>query len=193
MSKNFVIIFLALISFFAGCGFQIGPAFPKRDGRFFLAEQGYDESLIETVLTGGRLEHWQIVELSKSKSPDVRFLIARNCHLTHEEIDLFIKDSCPFVRSGAACNINLSVPQIERLLNDRSHTVYCKLAHNPSLSEEILLRIHKEHSPGLLYFAKNTNCPQEIREQIRQSDDDLAKHHLALSMRRKAREEKNAK
>lgn len=121
------------------------------------------------------------MELSKCNSTDVRFLVARNPNLTHDEIDLFLRDPDDFARSGAACNLNLSSNQIEALTTDPSHTVYSKLASNPSLSEQELLRIHKARNPRILFFAMNPNCPESIRKEILESDDSLAKQWLGIT------------
>ena len=170
----------ATAAILTGC-FQIGPTYPERDGRKYLESHGYSASFIEQVIDGDKIEHSKVIELSKCKSADVRFLVARNSNLTHEEIGIFIQDKNDFARSGAACNTSLPTNQIDLLTDDPSHTFYCKLAGNTSLSESALLRIHKKRNPGILWFAMNPNCPDSIRKEIESSQDDLAKRWLDIT------------
>lgn len=161
-----------------GCAFQIGPAYPERDGRTALEKQGYPTAAVEAVLSGGALDATQVVDLGASGSIDVRFLVARNPHLVPAQIDPFIKDRNDFVRSGAACNPNLTSNQVDTLAGDTSHTVLGQLAGNPSLTEAQLLDLHRIRKPGLLWFAFNPNCPDSIRTEILHSTDSLAQHWL---------------
>ena len=167
---------------FVGCNFHIaGPAHPEKNGGKYLTEHGYATEIVRAVVERMPLEHRRISEFVHIPSTDVRFLVASNPNLTHDEIDLFIRDRDDFARSGTACNPNLSSNQIESLTADPSHTVYCKLAANTSLSELELLRIHKTRNPGVLWFAMNPNCPESIRAEILQSHDSLAKQWLDIT------------
>jgi hypothetical protein len=174
--KQIITLFTIMLS--AGCGFEIGPAYPERDGREFLHNHGYPATLIDSIVNGEKLDHSVIVELSKCRSTNVRYLVASNPNLTYDEIDIFIQDKNDFVRSGSACNINLSSKQIETLTADLSHTVYCQLAGNTSLSEDALLSIHVKRNPGLVWFACNPNCPDSIRQEIMNSNKSLEKQWL---------------
>ena len=154
--------------FVAGCGFEIcGPAYPKRDGKLFLEKQGYPHTTVIAVINCEKLDHNQVVEFSKSKSSNVRFLVASNTNLQPDEIDLFIDDADDFARSGTAYNTSLTAAQMEKLFNDPSHTVYCSLARNAAVPSEMLLRLHKERNPGLLWFAMNPNCPDVLKDETR--------------------------
>lgn len=164
----------------AGCNIA-GPAHPERDGRTYLENHGYPTPFIDRVVNGEKLDHAEVINLSKCRSVDVRFLVARNPNLTHDEIDVFVRDRNDFARSGAAWNTNLSSSQIDILTDDPSHTVYCGLARNEALSENALLRIHKKRNPGILWFAMNPNCPDSIRQEILNSHDDLAKRWLDIT------------
>lgn len=166
-------------SLFVGCNIA-GPAHPERDGRKYLETHGFLRSFVDHVMSGEKLNHSEVLELSKCPSTDVRYLVASNPNLTSDEIDIFIRDKNDFVRSGAACNTSLSSTQIDVLTEDSSHTVYCQLAGNTSLSEEALLSVHKKRNPGILWFAVNPNCPDAIRQEIVNSHDDLAKHWLQV-------------
>jgi len=163
-----------------GCDFQIGPAYPERDGRAALMQQGYPAAGIEAVVKGERLEPGEVEALRRHRSRDVRFLVARNRHLTSAELGLYLRDPDDFVRSGAAANPGLTAPQVATLANDASHTVRMQLAGNAALSEAQLLSLHAGNSPGLLGFAFNPNCPDSLREEIRRSDDDLAKRWVQI-------------
>lgn len=178
-ASTLAIATVATAAILTGC-FQIGPAHPERDGQKYLQDHGYPGFLVNQVVEGEKLDHAKVIELSKCKSADVRFLVARNSNLTHEEIDIFIQDKNNFARSGTACNTSLSTNQIALLTDDPSHTVYCKLTGNTSLSESELLRIHKKRNPGILWFAMNPNCPDSIRKEIESSQDDLAKRWLEI-------------
>ena len=180
MKTNILAIIATIaVSLLAGCNIA-GPAYPERDGRKYLENHGSRSSFVDRVVGGEKLDHSEVLELSKCPSTDVRYLVARNPNLTCEEIGIFIHDKNDFVRSGAACNTSVSLGQIDILTGDSSHTVYCQLAGNTSLSEEALLSIHKKRNPGILWFALNPNCPDAIRQEIVISHDDLAKHWLLV-------------
>ncbi len=157
-----------------------GPAFPDRDGRAYLEKHKYPQALVDPVVNGKPLQHDQVIQFSKCRSTDVRFLVGKNPTLRPEEIDFFIGDADDYARSGAAHNRSLTVEQMERLFRDDSHTVYASLAENPSVPEEMLLRLHAERRPGLVFFAMNPKCPPKIVDEIRHSDDQLAKQWLEI-------------
>ena len=173
------IIFLTIGSFFTSCNIA-GPAYPEKNGRAYLEKQGYPEELISRLIEGKALEPHEVLDFQSSKSTDVRFLVARNPHLTHEQIANSISDKDDFARSGAATNTKLSASQIAFLTNDPSHTVYSKLAGNPALSDEQILRLRDSRELNNLWFAMNPNCPASIRESILASDDSQAKHWLKI-------------
>ncbi len=175
-----------------GCGFKIGPAHPEKDGKVFLESHGYAQSVIEVVVNRGVLDRQQLLEFSKCKSADVRFLVASNPHLRAENIDLFLTDPNDYARSGAAYNPNLSSQQMIRLFFDPSHTVYCGLAKNPFVPADLLLRLHKERNPGLAWFAMNPKCPDTLKAEIRKSNDDDAKRWLDITEERKLNEPNNS-
>lgn len=165
----------------AGCDFQIGPAHPERDARAVLEREGHRPAGIAAIVSGGPLAAAEVASLRHHRSRDVRFLVARNRHLTSAQVDDFVGDGDDFVRSGAAANLGLTAAQIARLAGDVSHTVRLQLAGNPSLTEGQLLGLHARQSPGLLAFAFNPNCPEVIRAEILASDDDLAKRWLEIT------------
>ena len=169
---------------FTGCNLDIiGPAHPEKNADKYLREHGYATEVVRAVVERLPLEHSRILEFVHIPSADVRFLVASNPNLTHDEIDLFLKDRDDFARSGAACNPNLSPSQIESLTADPSHTVYCKLAGNTFLSESELLRLRKTRNLGISWFSMNPNCPESIRKEILLSDDLQAKHGLDITER----------
>lgn len=155
-----------------------GPAHPKRDARAHLSSRGYDATLIERVVHSQAIDASDAAEFSHSPSPDVRFLIARNEYIPDDVRDALSRDRNDFTRSGAAHNPKLTTEQVERLFHDRSHTVYAALARNRGLSEEMLLKLHRERKPGLVYFAMNPHCPPEIQREIEQSNNQIAKQWL---------------
>ena len=175
---NKTLILLVCLFLLSGCA---GPAYPEKDGRQYLKQRGYSSEQIDAIVNGWKLDPSLVRELMKSKSADVRFLVARNPNLTKEQINFCMKDKDDFARSGVARNTSLSPDQIEILTFDPSHTVYCKLAANESLSESTLLRIYKERKPGLLWFAQNPNCPDTIRKEILRSGDSLTKQWLRIT------------
>lgn len=181
MKTIIITILLAMTgALLAGCDIA-GPAHPERDGRTYLENHGHPTPFVDRVVNGDKLDHGEVIDLSKCSSADVRFLVARNPNLTRDEIDIFIRDKNDFARSGAAWNTNLSPSQIDILTEDPSHTVYCGLARNEALSEDALLRLHKKRNPGILWFAMNPNCPDSIRQEIVSSQDDLAKRWLDIT------------
>ena len=175
-----VFVALSVVSCIIG-----GPAYPEESGRAYLEKLGYSSDLISKLIGGEKLEPPIVRELQASKSSDVRFLIARNPNLTHEQIAISIAHKDDFTRSGAAHNTNLSSSQIELLTDDASHTVYATLAGNTALSDEQLLGIQEKRNPGGLWFAMNPNCPESIRRSIISSNDSLAKRWLEITNERK--------
>ncbi len=177
-----IVRILLIGALLGGCDFQIaGPAYPEKNGGKFLAEHGYSPELIRAVVERMPLEHERVVEFTAIRSTDVRFLVASNPHLTPEEIALYMRDRDDFARSGTAWNRNLSTRQMLALMQDTSHTVYCGLARNPAVPSDLLLKLHAERKPGLVWFALNPQCPVEIKDEIEKSNDDLAKHWLKFN------------
>ena len=175
MRSMMKILFAFIGLLLAGCNLQFGgPAFPEKNGGKFLSEHGYSQEIIRAVIKQKSLAHGQVLEFSKISSTDVRFLVAKNPHLTTDEIDIYMKDKNDFARSGAALNRNLTRDQMLILMKDKSHTVYHKLAMNPAIPKDLLLKLHAERKPGLVWFASNPDCPIEIKEEILKSNDDLA-------------------
>jgi hypothetical protein len=79
-------LWLALIPWLAGCDFQMGPAFPERDARAALSKEGYPAAGIEAVVEGRALTEIQVASLRAHRGVDVRFLVARNRHLTPAQL-----------------------------------------------------------------------------------------------------------
>jgi hypothetical protein len=145
-----------------------------------LEKRGYPSDLISRLVDEGKLAASEVRDFQASRSSDVRFLVARNPSLTHEQIATSIASSDDFTRSGAARNTNISSSQIAQLTDDESHTVYASLAGNTALADAELLNIREKRNLGGLWFALNPNCPESMRESIVASDDSLAKHWLKV-------------
>ncbi len=173
------IMSLVVGALFAGCNIA-GPANPEKNGRAYLEERGYSGDLISRLVDGQRLEASEVGDLQASKSADVRFLVAKNRSLTHEQIDVSIASKDDFTRSGAANNTNLSSSQIARLTDDESPTVYSALAGNTALSDQQLMWIRDKRGVDDVNFAMNPNCPEPIRQSIVESGDSLARHWLKV-------------
>ena len=174
-------LLLLVILVTVGCN---GPAFPERDGRAYLEQHGYSAEVVDAVLHRKPLPHDQIVKFSKCWSSDVRFLVGSNPTLKPGEVELFIGDPDDYARSGTAHNTNLTPAQMERLYQDQSHTVYASLAGNPAVPKSMLMNLHRERNPGLVWFAMNPNCPPGIVDEINKSDDSLAKQWLGIVQQR---------
>lgn len=162
-----------------GCNIA-GPAYPEKNGRSYLEKRGHSSDLLSRLIDGGKLSPSEVKDLQASRSADVRFLVARNPSLTHEQIAASIANSDDFTRSGAARNTNLSSTQIAQLTDDESHTVYSSLAANTALTDAELLRIRERRNLKDLWFAMNPNCPESIRKSILSSDDSSAKNWLRI-------------
>lgn len=174
---NALIISVALSFMLGGCSIA-GPAYPEKNGRAYLEKRGVSGNLVARLIDGDKLDPSEVRDLQTSGSSDVRFLVARNPNLSHQQIAVSIADKDDFTRSGAAQNTNLSSSQIDLLTNDESHTVYSALAGNTALTDQDLLRLREKRDLEGLWFAMNPNCPEIIREAIIASDDSLAKTWL---------------
>jgi len=158
-----------------GCN---APAWPERDGAAHLERRGWPEETIDRVVRGEPLAVEELRELSRLRSDDVRFLLARNRHLPREWMERFASDPDDFVRSGLAYNPSLPPDLAERLRVDPSHTVWTGLAANPGLDEAFLLRLFEEKEMEPFWFARNPRCPPEIERRIRESGDARALRYL---------------
>lgn len=171
-----VLVLLCLV----GC-LTIGPAYPKKDAKKVLTDEGYALSLIERVLNLKTIPEKSFDLLKKHKDVNVRFLLAQNPTITAVERDFFIDDENAFVRSGLARNESLNQKQIKRLYDDESYLVYRGLAENSMVSKSVLLKLRREKNVSLNAFAMNKKCPLELQEEILNSDDDSAKYWLKFT------------
>jgi len=72
---------------FTGCNLDIiGPAHPEKNAEKYLREHGYATEVVRVVVERRPLEHRRILEFVHIPSVDVRFLVASNPNLTHDEI-----------------------------------------------------------------------------------------------------------
>ena len=63
-------------------------------------------------------------------------------------------------------------------MNDRSTLVHGYLAQNPSVPEYLLISLHADKVRNLTHFARNPKCPNVIKDEIINSNNDLAKKLL---------------
>ena len=175
-----------LVAFLAACDISdmIGPAYPEKDSTVFLEKHGYSPEAIRSVVEKLPLKPELVRDFSKSRSPDVRFLVSGNPNLTPEQIEWFFKDSNDYARRGVASNPSLTRNQMERLLQDRSHLVLSGLAANPSVPEELLLKLRNDRGIELLWFARNPKLPPVLRNEILQSNNEDAKYWLKVTEER---------
>jgi len=167
----------------AGCN---GPPTPRLSVIEYLKDHNYSQEVIDAAINGEKLPKDLIIKISTSWNIDAAHQIATNPTLTSEEIELFVNSMFDFVRAGVARNTNLSQTQIDKLFKDSSPMVNSYLARNPAVPEALLIRLRNEKKIGLFDFAVNPHCPEIIKEEIRKSNDDLAKKWLENTNQKKA-------
>jgi hypothetical protein len=174
---------LSLIFIISACNIA-GPGYPKKGAEKYLKQKDYPEKMVKAIVQKKSLSHKDIVLLSKCPDINVLYMVGSNPYLTPSEIDLFIDNKNDFVRSGVARNPNLTKKQMLKLLNDSSHTVYCTLAGNPEVPENLLLELRKSRDLKLSWFALNPNCPQELKKEIIKSNDHDAQYWMNVVEKR---------
>ena len=175
MKINHIILISTIVSLFFVSSCDIaGGGDPDKYGMAFMIKNKFPESTRDAVINKTKMDDKLVIELSKSKSSDVRFLVGSNPNLTVEQLNIFIKDSDDFTRSGVAINPSISIEQMKILENDSSHTVYAQLAGNPSVPENILMRLYTVKELDPLWLVMNPNCPESIKTSVRKSDNKAA-------------------
>lgn len=171
-----------LLFFICSCKCPIGPPFPEKHARIYLESQGKSNSFISKVNTRERLSEEEFQELSDSPDINVRHLIASNPYISMKLLKKLAQDKDMFVRYGVAGNISISKEVIEFLKNGNSKrkndTVLGVLVGNPSVPQETILELYDENDIGLRCFAINPNCPERIKQDIRNSWDSGAKKYV---------------
>ena len=178
MKPNIIITILCVV-LLAGC-FQIGPAYPVRDGRAYLSSNGYTEGDIELIAELKEMPPTLAEKAAQEASTDVRFLIAQNPHISKGLLLKLSKDQSDFVRGGVANNLAITTDLIKTLRDDPSHTTRLYLSRNPSVPEEDLWYLHKVKKMELMWFAMNPKCPQGMQDLIHEKGDDRAKYWLKV-------------
>lgn len=176
---KYILAFLSA-ALLAGC-LQIGPAYPEKDGRAYLSSNGYSEQEIDLILNLDDMDPSLAEKAAKEDSVDVRFLVAKNPHVSKELLMQLSVDKSDFVRGGVGCNQAITPDLIKQLRSDASHTTRLYLCRNPSVPEEDLWYLHKEMKMDLVWFAMNPKCPPGIQDLIREKGDERAKHWLKVT------------
>ncbi len=164
----------------------------KKGPRIWLSDHDYDEKTIDAVVKGQKLSPALVDELFKEGNENIHFMVGSNRHLSEEQIDLYLKVEDDFGRSGVATNVSLNRRQMLVVMKDPSHTVYSKLAGNPAVPSDILLRLKKERKLDLLWFAQNPKIPRVLRKEILASDNEPAKEGLKATKQIEAYKKKNS-
>jgi len=154
---------------------------PATDAPPYLKRRGYTPDEIQAIVDQRPLPSQLFEKAASEKSSDVRMLIAGNKHLTETQRNIFMHDRDEQVRSSLAWNRSLTIRQIRRLYDDPSPYVLGSLAQNPTVPEDILMRLRTERGVELLNFARNPNCPPKIRKEILKSEDAYIKEVLRQS------------
>lgn len=174
-----ILLFLTLC-LLAGCNIG-GPAYPGKGSYTYLSSIGKPPKEIFRLQQGEKLTKEEFSEYSKCPDINVRFIAATNPHITPEQLDLFVNDKSDFVRSGAARNRNLTRKHMEKLMQDRSHTVYCSLAGNPAVDDDILLFLREEKDLDLAWLVMNPNCPESIKRKVSREGDWMSSRWLKIT------------
>jgi hypothetical protein len=173
--------FTLLLLSVVGCN---GPAHPDKNGSEFLSSKGYSTELINRLKNNEPITDKEISSLLKHEHKDVTFLIGRNSNIPIPIQNQISNHSNDYVRSSVAYNIKITTENIEKLFHDPSHTVYCNLARNPTISHDVLIKLRKQRNLNLMWFAMNPNCPPSLVAEIENSNDERAKDYLSRTQNR---------
>jgi len=150
----------------------------KLKAKICLQEENVDAGTIERFLDGKDIGQDHFLTFSKHNNENVRFWVAANPYTGTDILDNLVHDSSFLVLFGLTKNSNISRAALDVLLQHESLWKY--LAGNPRMSEEKLLDIyHRSKGMRLYYFAINLNCPEEIKKDIRKSNDEIAKNRIS--------------
>lgn len=166
---------------------QIGPPLYERDSKEYLRTHGFGADVAAALLTGAPMDHETVVALTKTPDISVRHMLGRNRHLSADERLVLFQDENEFVRQGVALNPALSREEIQQAMSDSSHYVQEALAMNAAVPVDMLMPLRNRLHVGLVHFAQNENCPDELVREIETSEDPEAKELLHIHGRGLAR------
>ena len=166
-----------------------GGANPSRFDAEKLRSRGYAQDVVDSLKERRLIADQTLAQIfaqENGKDHDITFLVLANPGLSlSNQMSFYRSTRNDYARSGLATNPALSEDAIQLILKDPSHTVYGKLGWNDRVSTEHLRTLKATRVTNLVDFAYGRNCPPEIENEIRTSNDELAKHWLELRSSKK--------
>jgi len=150
-----------------------------------LREENEDEATIQKLIRIQDIGRDNFLRFSYHVDPNVRFFVGANPHTPQDILSRLAKDDSDLVMQGVTRNPSLPEETLKELLTNESLLKY--LVGNPKLSEETILKIYRQHEIPLYYFARNPNCPKEIKEKIMKSGNYADKLILEKTQEVKAK------
>ena len=150
----------------SGC--VAGIPIPEHDSKAYLLKHNYPKDVIDALLEYKPLAPDMVEQLARVPDFSVRFMLARNSHLTFEERQILWRDKDQYVRRGLAENFLLSHEEMSMMIQKEPQVVWGNLAANPAAPQEILIQVfekfkrQKARSYSYSGFAYNPNCPKGI-------------------------------
>lgn len=174
---------------------SFGPPLPRKYAREFLQSKNYPALLIEKIMKCEKLSEVEFYQLGNSEDKNVRYMIVSNPYTPIPLLTKLAKDPDVMVRQGVAHNTSITKDIIDTLnqgyivpnVDTRKYDwrVRSELVQNPSVPDDVILEIYeKRQAPlekiPLAYFALNPNCPEIIKQDIRNSWNSSAKQNLKI-------------
>lgn len=183
--KYRILTTILILLFLSGCIARL--AYPEKDGRKYLEKHGVQEEIIYDLINKMSIDNKLLLELySKYHDSNVRFLVLANPGLKKtDQILLYKKTRNDFARSGLATNRAIDEEVIFLLMRDPSHTVYCKLGQNDTLSEEQLRKLRSDTNLDLRFIIYNINCPADYVQEYVGSGDEFTLQSIEITKQKK--------
>lgn len=186
ISKSSIKMMLILLASFSAftfllylMGTNMGPPRIKQNAEAYLRSIGAPSKLIWALWNSTEINASDIDYLLSVPDPSVRYLLAMNSSLSKEQRLLLWNDPDEKVKCGVAANRALTREEIECIIRANIKSTFNYLATNRSVPQDILLDLfYSKKADSLFSFALNPNCPEEIKEVIRKSNNYNAKSYL---------------
>ena len=175
---GFATVLSAVLHLICGCTVNSPPFYEKQVSERLVVAKSEEAQKQHLV----RREKCTIEFLRKYAHSELiaaRILVADNPGADEQIRNELSKDRSDEVRASVASS--QYTPRwllLELLLDKSSHVRYCLATNGHLTQDEIRALFFSYEDPPLMAFALNLNLPEEIREHILKSDDEVAKMTL---------------